>query len=432
MPWQVEALTGQLAHDASGKLLHRQSLVSVARQSGKTVALKALVGWWLTEGPVVFGGPQTVITTAHALDLAVALFGELAPVLAESFDGTPRWSYGRNEIKMTDGSMWLVRAATASAGHGRSPDLVVADECWDISPEVIDQGLIPAMRARPTPLLSTWSTAGTESSVWMLRYREAAIQAIAEGRATSAHFMEWSLPPGVDALGSPHLWHMANPALGITIPPDVLEAESQTPNKAAFLRGSLNMWVATQDGWLPHGAWDEAQAEPELLAEAGPPVALAVDSSQDDSRYVGITAHRVGDAVLVRCAFVVGSELEMWDQIGKVLPLRNCTLLLPPTLDTHCPPALQRRRKIVGYSELLKTTGLVRGMIAEGRVHHDGNTQLAEHMARAVASRTQAGWVLSSSKSPGPIELARCTVQAVAEASRPTVTRKAAVVVSGR
>ncbi|MSO44571.1 MAG: hypothetical protein EXQ74_04600 [Thermoleophilia bacterium] len=45
MPWQVHAISGQLEHDESGDLIHRRSLVSVARQNGKTVALTALVLW---------------------------------------------------------------------------------------------------------------------------------------------------------------------------------------------------------------------------------------------------------------------------------------------------------------------------------------------------------------------------------------------------
>jgi hypothetical protein len=64
---------------------------------------------------------------------------------------------------MPDGSKWTVRAAKPSVGHGTSNDLIVADEIWDMSQLAIDGGLIPSMRARKSPLLSCWSTAGTES-----------------------------------------------------------------------------------------------------------------------------------------------------------------------------------------------------------------------------------------------------------------------------
>jgi hypothetical protein len=41
----------------------------------------ALVGWWLTEMPKIRGKKQTVLSTAHRLDLAVMLFDELSPIL---------------------------------------------------------------------------------------------------------------------------------------------------------------------------------------------------------------------------------------------------------------------------------------------------------------------------------------------------------------
>jgi hypothetical protein len=42
MPWQQRVLDGQLLFDGDGDFLHRMSMVSTARQNGKTVALTAL------------------------------------------------------------------------------------------------------------------------------------------------------------------------------------------------------------------------------------------------------------------------------------------------------------------------------------------------------------------------------------------------------
>jgi hypothetical protein len=94
-------------------------------------------------------------------------------------------SYGRNAVTMADGSKWFVRAANHSVGHGMSCDLIVADEMWDISREVIDGGLLPAQRAKQSPLLSLWSTAGTEASTAMLKWREQGLRAIDTGQTSS-------------------------------------------------------------------------------------------------------------------------------------------------------------------------------------------------------------------------------------------------------
>jgi hypothetical protein len=92
MPWQLHALNGQLEHDDEGNLIRRRSLVSVARQNGKTMALKALILWALTEEPKRRGGPIMLISTAHQLDLAVEIFEALAPILDKQFGAKVKWS----------------------------------------------------------------------------------------------------------------------------------------------------------------------------------------------------------------------------------------------------------------------------------------------------------------------------------------------------
>jgi len=110
----------------------------------------------------------------------------------------------------------------------------------------------------------------------------------------------------------------------------------------------------------------------------------------------------------------------------------SVTLALTPTLEIHIPHVLDKRYMIVGYNELLKFTSLVRSMILEERVTHRNETILAEHINRACLTKTVQGAVLSSQKSPGPIELARCLVWAVAYVSKPQRNQKPLLVVGGR
>jgi phage terminase large subunit-like protein len=49
-PWQQYALQRALEHDADMQLLARKVLLSVARQNGKSVIVRSLVGWLLDEG----------------------------------------------------------------------------------------------------------------------------------------------------------------------------------------------------------------------------------------------------------------------------------------------------------------------------------------------------------------------------------------------
>lgn len=415
MPWQRHVLNGQLAVDAQGQFLNHVSLVSVARQNGKTVALKALLGWWLTQHATKVG-PQTILTTAHRLDLATALFQDLAPIIESKFGVKAVWAYGRNSIKVGD-SRWHVKAARPSSGHGMSVDLIIADEVFGIDSETLDIGLLPTQRARPNPLCSMWSTAGTEDSIAMLRWREQGIRAIDSGEVTnSVYLAEYSPPPELDPM-SEAAWEYANPALGYTLDIRTVQAEAKGPNRAGFLRSSVNLWVQSELSWLAPGRWESLRTDLPPM----PGGVLAVEVSQDDGRYVAVRVNANTAGILTATvAFMCETVTQVWDNIrSQLLSNSGLQVAITPTLDTNCPSDLQRRRVLVGYQEIGRYTSMVKNLINEGRVNHTGETMLAEHVGRAVAVKTPGAIALSSQKSSGPIELARCLVWAVGMMSKP-------------
>jgi hypothetical protein len=104
-------------------------------------------------------------------------------------------------------------------------------------------------------------------------------------------------------------------------------------------------------------------------------------------------------------------------------------LSIPPSMELSCPPKYERRRNIVGFRELGRWTQFVRSLITEGRLTHTGEVSLVEHCERAVMVKVNGSVSLSSARSPGPIELARCMVFAAAQASRIVSNRKPALVV---
>ena len=427
MPWQQRVLDGQLLFDDDQDFLHRMSMVSTARQNGKTVALTALVGWWLTEMPKHRGTPQTVLSTAHRLDLAVMLYDKLADILELRFGAKLMRSYGRNQVTMPDGSKWFIRAANSSVGHGMSCDLIVADEIWDIGSQVIDGGLLPAQRARRSPLLSAWSTAGTEASTAMQRWREQGLRSIDRGEPSSLYFAEWSPPPDLSPM-TPQAWAYANPALGKTLTLKTIEAESENPDRASFLRASCNLWVASDKSWIAPGLWPELEYS-DPMPNGG---TVAIETSLTDDRYFATRAIVLDDRrTVVTVEFVADTYDEMLQHVERLAKNTAVKFAISPSIDIHWPLALERRRAVVGYGEILKFTPRIKSMIHEKLLWHTGEQMLAEHVQRAVAVRSQNSIALSSQRSPGPIELARCLVWCAALASRPTATGKPMIVVAG-
>jgi phage terminase large subunit-like protein len=427
MPWQVHALNQQLMTvtgddglpDPWG-LVHRESLVSTARQNGKSIALTALIGWWLTEMSVLRGKPQNVLSVANRLDRAEGLFTQLAPILVEYFDGKQLAALGRKEVSGVWGR-WEIRAASNKL-HGGSYDLIVADEIFDIDSGTIDDALRPSQIARKSPLFSMWSTAGDESSLAMMQIRTMCIASIDKQEPSLTYFAEWSMPPGADPKQE-RWWRWANPALGTTITIEALRAVSK---KDSFLRSHLNQWVAARGAWLEMGVWDQLKTTLPM-PDGG---VLAVEQSLDEARFIGLRSATVDGRTHVTTEFIVDNETEMWSEVQRVMANQKVQLAITPPLEIHLPVNLQKRYCVVGYGELMKFTPTVRTMINEGKVVHYDENLLNEQVSRAVIVKVATGIVLSSQKSPGAIELCRAMVWAVALSSKPQITAKPMLVIS--
>lgn len=416
-PWQLAALQGALEVTPDGKFAHPTVIVSTARQNGKTTMLSALVGWLLTELPKIWGRPVSILSTAHELALAVELFDDLSEQLElweEAGLAKVTWAYGRNKVVMADKSTWVVKAATGKK-HGGTYDVIIGDELWALSEQAIFGALKPSQIAVPSPLMFLTSTAGDESSRAFIRLREQAVAQIDRGEPGSVFYAEWSIPSGVDPLDE-RFFGYSNPSLGRTITLEGLRDAAAAPDKNAFMRAHLNLWVSAAGSWLSPGQWDLARID-EPMPDGG---ILVVDSSQDDSKYVGIRAAKTEEGVRVTVEFVADNLAQMWTVIGERMAADPSLLLaLTPTLEIHTPEGLRKRTQTWGYAELLKFTPLVRNMIREGVLRHTGEELLAEHVNRAVLVRAQGSVVISSQRSPGPIECARCMVVAAALISKP-------------
>jgi hypothetical protein len=414
MEWQKRIVNDSLTLDENGDFVFREACISTARQNGKSLIMRACAGFFATEYAAHRMEPQTIVIVANQKRRSMALFRDVVRDLEDKFECKVRWQNGDERINFPDGSSISVVAASAHA-HGMTATHLLVDEIWDISPEVVFTALRPSQIAVKNPMMMMFSTAGDQGSTVLIQLREQGIAAIDSGRLGSLYFAEWSLPPGV-SLEDRRYWGWSNPALGTTITMKALELAFDSPNRQAFIRGHLNLWIDSTNSYLPIHLWQDRQT-----VDPMPPIQwLVIDSSMDESRYVGIGCAYDGTRVIVTTEFVVESAAQMWAEVVTRMSDPTVKLACTPSLEIHCPPDLRRRMTIVGYAELIKWTGAARAMIVEDRVRHTGDLALSEHFARAVAVKTGGAIVLSSQKSPGPIELARCAVWGIMLTSRPT------------
>lgn len=300
--------------------------------------------------------------------------------------------------------------------------MIVADEVFDIDSSTIDDALRPSMIARRSPLMSMWSTAGDESSTMMMQIRTMCIADIDAGRTSKTYFAEWSMPSGVDHHDERY-WRWANPSMPTTITLDALRTVSK---KDSFLRSHLNLWVAARGAWVEASTWDALKTTRDMPGGG----VLSIEMSTDEARFVGLRSAVADGIAYVKTEFVVDNEGDMWKKVQEVMTDPKVQLAITPPFEIHLPTNLQRRFCIVGYGELMKFTPTARTMVNEHKVRHYGEHLLTEHCQRAVLAKTANGIVISSQKSPGPVELARCLVWAVSLSSRAQTSNKPMLVIA--
>jgi phage terminase large subunit-like protein len=431
--WQKLALDRAWQHDEDFNFVHNKALISCARQNGKTTMNAAIVGWALTVLPKIWGRPVTILSAAHELSLASEVFEELRELL-ELWEESGlvkkiTWAYGRHEVRMLDGSKWKITAAT-SKKHGGSWSILLLDEIWSISESSIFGALLPSQIAMQSPMCWMTSTAGDESSVAFIKFREQALGCIDSNTPSDLFMAEWSLPPGVDPEDERY-FGFSNPSLGKTITLKGLRSAAAAPNRSEFLRAHCNLWVSAAQSWMPHGMWEKRKTD-WVQAEGG---VLCVDSASDGSKYVAVWARPDAEGhVVVSMAFTTESNYDMWHEITSRLDQDpKLKLAITPGLYVHTPEKYRLRTTQWGYGEILKFVGLVRNFIIEGRILHTGETMLAEHVNRAVLVKSaDNSIVISSQRSPGPIEAARCMVVAAALVSAKPASAKPSMGSSNR
>jgi phage terminase large subunit-like protein len=437
LDWQRDLLNDVLLKDsdpsAGVSTWVRAAYWSCSRQNGKTLVAQIISGWFLTEMSKLRGKPVTNIFAAHNTRLAASVFRDSADLLAEHYDISIRSGNGREEISMSTPkgrSKWILVANRENAPRGFTADCVWLDEMQAFSEETISGGFQPTMTARNPrtaggfPLMLLTGTAGDESSTYQINYRQQAFESIDLGEFNRNYMAEWSAPESAD-YRKPSTWAYANPGMGETIHGSTLEQAFKTQSREKFIQERCNNMQTSANAWVSAAEWDKLQTKTEYDGQ----IVLTIDSSIDESRYVGIMAGMVGDKVHLSEAFIARDEKTMWEHVERIMENRHVSLMVTPTLEIHVPTSLQRRYQLTGYAELLRYTGLVQKMIKEKRVTHSGAQTMRDHVLRAALVRTGQGVVLSSQKSSGPIEMARCAVWAVAFISRPQNRQKPMLVV---
>ena len=288
-PWQKQLIKALLARRADGRFKHRQALIGMARKNAKSTLLSGLALWNLITGP---GGGE-VYAVASGKEQARIVFNGVKRMVEMDSDLSDLLTLFRDTIEMpSTGSTFKVLAAEAPALEGLNPSFVIYDEVHTATNRELWDVLALASGARPEPMMVGITTAGVRTDNFgkdrlaysMYNYGKR----ITTGESVDdSFFMAWWEPHDLNCdPGDLVAAKQSNPGLDDLVSVEEFESSRLRTPEAEFKTKRLNMWVASNNPWLPDGVWDSRFKRMEKVDLSGR-IVLAFDGSyRNDSTVV--------------------------------------------------------------------------------------------------------------------------------------------------
>ena len=423
--WQALAVTRQLEHRADGSLCHRVVVESAPRRAGKSVRVRGVALWRMAHTDL-FGEPQLVLHTGSD----VAICREIQRGAWRWCEEVAGWSVsranGKEALETPDGDRWLVRAK--GAVYGYDVCLGIVDEGWDVAPDVVSEGLEPAILERSSPQLHLTSTAHRRATS-LMRSR---LQVALTGEDPDTLLLLWAAPAGADP-GDPEVWRAASPhwtedrrrmiadkyakALAGEADP---QADDPDP-MAGFEAQYLNRWqlrpakVEKGDPVVSVDDWSALAVEP----PTGAPHAAAVESWFGDGVALALAWRVAGRAVVsVRDLPELGDVAPALAEAGYRGKVKVGASLMED-------PALAGVRAVKGTGRVGASVAELRRLIDEDVVRHDGGELLTEQV---LAARTAPGADGPRMVSNGAADAVKAALWAATDCRRPSVGKPRLVI----
>lgn len=426
MPWQkqVAAVGMELDPRVPGAFRYDTVVVSVPRQSGKSYLLRAIMA-----DRIMSYNRHEVVMTAQTGKDAKKRWNQLIDSLKA--DKKPsyfnvRKSQGTEYLEyLKRGSRLSPFAPTPKSVHGDSLHLVTVDEAWSFD---ADSGAALEAAIEPTQLTildsQIWivSTRGTSKSAYLNTLIERGRQAVNDPTSRLAYF-EWSADEELaekDPYGEKTL--AFHPAMGHT----------QTYEKILSLAkpgipGALSNWrrsILNLDTPLENEAlidlalWDSLTAEQPLEPPPPSEVSIGVDIALDRSGASIVAAWITNDGDLALSLIMSGPGVDWIAPTVRRLSSAGYKwigadasgpMATTATDITNAGTALE----IIKTKEYALATQLLLDRIRDGRLVHDGASQLYAAWSQAVCRPMYGVMALDASRSAGPIDALRAAAVAV-------------------
>lgn len=284
-PWQkfTLRLVTELRHD--GRLRHRQFIIMVGRQNGKTEIMAALAIMWLLWLPV-----SLVVGIASDAEQARLIYDRARKAVAANVSLAARFTRNTETrgLRTKAGGEYKIKASKSAAIQGSPIGLGAVDEV-----HIVKRGLwfdlVNGLGGRPNCMVVGISTAGDDSSELLLHL----LDLFDKGQIGGAI---WEAPEARIPEDDDELWAYllaANPSLhsARSDRQAILEDVRNTP-PADAIRYRLNRFVSSTSAYMTLGQWHP------LAGDVTPPpsgVTLVIDRTPSWSHASATAAWKAAD-----------------------------------------------------------------------------------------------------------------------------------------
>lgn len=445
-PWQrwllLHALELEECDDGAIRYRYRFVVVTVARQSGKTMLMLILALWhiYALDSPTVIGTAQDLANAEKAWGEAVEWAQsdeELGDLIEKVNQGHPKF------MKLVTGCQYRVAAASRRGGRGFSGDLILLDELrehqtWDSWSAVTN-----TMNARPQAQAWALTNAGDALSI-VLRYLRAqahrelgwpdgdADSEILEGLDEEMQeyleknadeqvlgWFEWSAAPAAKRTDR-GAWAQANPSMNHVdivencVTERAISAAMRTNPPSQFEIEVLCRWVTMAEaGPFPEGSWRETLDNAAKPAEDSLRIVCLAMSWNRTKCYIaraakdadgvpvaGIAADRTGTD------WVIPWLIENRENYSGIVIQANGapeTALMDDITNARLPDGNPANLPILPWAgpELGSATGVVFDRLDKRKIRHLSHPGLdAAATSASVKVLSQGAWVIDLATSP--------------------------------
>ena len=295
LPWQMFMAHEMCKVDENDKWWFKEFCCIVSRQNGKSTFMQLMILWRMYAL-----GQKLQVHTAHKLTTSSEIFWKIDDTIQSHAHLAARFAKkyetkGSQEIKLSTGERYLVRANNSASRGIAAPDTVYMDEVREFKDDEVWSSLRYTQMASANPQTIVFSNAGDQHSIILNRLLERG-HAAAAGADDRIGWFEWSAEPGCD-IHDENAWAQANPSLGHTISIDNLRS-AMSDDESIIRTELLCQWVSVVNPAINPSNWNAA-AKPDLKLSKDLDTWLAIDLSPNRQEAALIAAQQDGENINV-------------------------------------------------------------------------------------------------------------------------------------